>query len=42
MVVSLRDLHDLDMLFDVIVKMEEKNAVGVRGPGGKIGEKVRC
>ncbi len=41
-VVSLRDLHDLDMLFDVIVKMEEKNAVGVRGPGGKIGEKVRC
>jgi hypothetical protein len=41
-VVSLRDLHNLDMLFDVIVKMEERNAVGVRGPGGKIGEKVRC
>jgi KaiC/GvpD/RAD55 family RecA-like ATPase len=41
-VVALRDLHDLDILFDVIVKMEEKNAVGVRGPGGKIGEKVRC
>ncbi len=41
-VVSLRDLHNLDMLFDVIVKMEEKNAVGIRGPGGKIGEKVRC
>jgi len=41
-VISLRDLHDLDMLFDVIVKMEEKNAVGVRGPGGKIGEKVKC
>ena len=29
-------------MFDVIVKMEEKNAVGVRGPGGKIGEKVKC
>jgi circadian clock protein KaiC len=41
-VISLRDLHDLDMLFDVIVKMEEKNAVGIRGPGGKIGEKVKC
>ena len=41
-VVALRDLHDLDILFDVIVKMEEKNAVGIRGPGGKIGEKVRC
>jgi circadian clock protein KaiC len=41
-VVSLRDLHDLDMLFDVIVKIEEKNVVGIRGPGGKIGEKVRC
>ncbi len=41
-VVALRDLHNLDMLFDVIVKMEEKNAVGIRGPGGKIGEKVRC
>jgi circadian clock protein KaiC len=41
-VISLRDLHDLDMLFDVIVKMEEKNAMGVRGPSGKIGEKVRC
>jgi hypothetical protein len=40
--VSLRDLHDLDMLFDVIMKMEEKNAVGVRKPGGKIGEKVKC
>jgi circadian clock protein KaiC len=40
-VVSLRDLHDPDMLFDVIVKMEERNAVGIRGPGGKIGEKVR-
>jgi circadian clock protein KaiC len=41
-VISLRDLHDLDILFDVIVKMEEKNAVGIRGPGGKIGEKVKC
>jgi circadian clock protein KaiC len=41
-VVSLRDLHDPDMLFDVIVKMEERNAVSVRGPGGKIGEKVWC
>ncbi len=41
-VISLRDLHDLDMLFDVIVKMEEKNAVGIRGLGGKIGEKVKC
>ncbi len=40
--VSLRDLHDLDVLFDVIVKMEEKNAVGIRGLGGKIGEKVKC
>ena len=41
-VISLRYLHDLDMLFDVIVRMEEKNAVGVREPGGKIEEKVRC
>jgi len=41
-VISLRDLHDLDILFDVIVKIEEKNAVGIRGPGGKIGEKVKC
>jgi hypothetical protein len=29
-VIALRDLHDLDMLFDVIVKMEEKNAAGIR------------
>jgi hypothetical protein len=41
-VVALRDLHDLDMMFDVIVKMEEKNAVGLRGPSGKMGEKVKC
>jgi len=41
-VISLRDLHDLDMLFDVIAKMKEKNAAGIMGPGGKIGEKVRC
>ena len=41
-VISLRDLHDLDMLFDVIAKMKGKNAVGIRRPGGKIGEKVRC
>jgi len=41
-VVSLRDLHDLDMLFDVIVNVEERSVVGVRGPGGRIGEKVRC
>ena len=41
-VVSLRDLHGLDMLFDVIVNVEERSVVGVRGPGGRIGEKVRC
>jgi hypothetical protein len=34
-VIALRDLHDLDILFDVIVKMEEKNAVGIRGPAAK-------
>ena len=41
-VVTLRDLRNLDALFDVIVKIEEKNAVGIKRPGGKIGEKVRC
>ena len=41
-VVSLRDLHDLDMLFDVIVQMEERSVIGVRGPQGKIGEKIKC
>ncbi|MFP3250126.1 MAG: ATPase domain-containing protein [Thermoproteus sp.] len=41
-VVSLRDLHDLDILFDVIVRVEEKSAVGMRGPGGRIGEKITC
>ncbi len=40
--ISLRDLHDLDVLFNVVVKTEEKNAVGIRRLGGKIGEKVRC
>jgi len=41
-VVSLRDLHNLDTLFDVVVNIEEKNAVDIRGPGGKIGERIRC
>jgi hypothetical protein len=41
-VVSLRDLHDLDMLFDVIVQMEERSVIGVRGPQGRIGEKIKC
>jgi hypothetical protein len=35
-VVSLRDLHGLDTLFDVIVKMEERSVIGVRGPQGRI------
>jgi ABC-type uncharacterized transport system ATPase subunit len=41
-VVSLRDLHNLDMLFDVIVQMEERGVIGVRGPQGRIGEKIGC
>jgi KaiC/GvpD/RAD55 family RecA-like ATPase len=41
-VVSLRDLHGLDMLFDVIVKMEERSVIGVRGPQVRIGEKIGC
>jgi len=41
-VVSLRDLHGLDMLFDIIVKVEERSVVGIRGPGGRMGEKIRC
>jgi len=41
-VVSLRDLHDLDMLFDVIVQMEERSVIGIRGPQGRIGEKIKC
>ncbi|WP_148682442.1 RAD55 family ATPase [Pyrobaculum neutrophilum] len=41
-VVSLRDLYDLDVLFDVIVKIEDRAVTGVRAPGGKIGERVRC
>jgi hypothetical protein len=41
-VVSLRELHDLDMLFDVIVKMEERSVIGVRGPQVRIGEKIGC
>ena len=41
-VVSLRDLHNLDMLFDVIVQMEERGIIGVRGPQGRIGEKIKC
>ena len=40
--VSLRDLHGLDMLFDIIVKVEERSVVGIRGPGGRMGEKMRC
>ena len=41
-VVMLRNLHNLDILFDVILKMEERSVVGVRGPGGRTGERVRC
>jgi len=41
-VVSLRNLHNLDMLFDVIVRMEERSVIGVRGPQGRIGEKIKC
>jgi hypothetical protein len=41
-VVSLRDLHNLDMLFDVIVRMEERSVIGVRGPQVRIGEKIGC
>jgi circadian clock protein KaiC len=41
-VVSLGELHDLDMLFDVIVNMEERSVIGVRGPHGRIGEKIGC
>ena len=41
-VVSLRDLHNLDMLFDVIVRMEERSVIGVRGPQGRIGERIKC
>lgn len=41
-VVSLRNLHNLDMLFDVIVQMEERSVIGVRGPQVRIGEKIRC
>jgi circadian clock protein KaiC len=41
-VVSLRELHDLDMLFDVIVEMEERSVIGVRGPQRRIGEKIGC
>ncbi|ABL88936.1 hypothetical protein Pisl_1787 [Pyrobaculum islandicum DSM 4184] len=41
-VISLRDLHDLDVLFDVIVNVENRTVTSVRAPGGKIGEKVKC
>ena len=41
-VVSLRELRDLDILFDVIVRMEGRRATGLRGPGGRIGEAVQC
>jgi hypothetical protein len=41
-VVSLRELHDLDILFDVVVKMEGRRATGLRGPGGRVGEAVQC
>jgi hypothetical protein len=34
-VISLRDLHDLDILFDVIVKMEEKTPWVSGGPAAK-------
>lgn len=41
-VISLRDLHDLDVLFDVIVNVENRRVTGVRAPSGRIGEKVEC